>query len=159
MHNLADENHKKFLSHLDESQSAVSVVAQWLSKHGKTVQIAGISKATNHADWKSNADNGDIFILRRIEVKRLSVHFTCRNDWPYKENFIVCARHAWDRAIDKPLKYVILNSSATHAAIVSGDTCAQWRTDTRTDSRYEGNAANQEFYFCPIGLVTFLELK
>jgi len=155
----AASNHEKFLSHLDESESAVARAASWLERLGEKTWIPKTTKAKCHADWKSHADNGDLYLLRRIEVKHLSVDFTCENDWPYKPKFIVCAKHAWDRAEQKPWRFITFNQAMTHAAVIEGAANRPWFVETRTDSRYSGPEASQDFYFCPMRLVRWCVVR
>lgn len=150
------DNHKKFLTHLDDSQSAVWLVAEWLNNRGYDVTINATKKAPSHDDWKNYADNGDLEIKQRIEVKHLSAEFTCMDDWPFGNKFIVCAKHAFDRAKPKPYAYIILNNKKTHMALVMGATSNSWFSEIRKDSRY--NQVDQEFYFCPINEVKFTKI-
>jgi len=142
------KNHARFLSHLDKSTTAVWCVAQWLCNRGYQATVLPATKAANPSEWKDHADVGDILLSQRIEVKRLSVEFSGREDWPFGEDFIVCAKHAWDRAKPKPHAFIILSANMGHAAIVKGDTFGRWRVEKRKDSRYNG--IEQEFYLCPL---------
>ena len=156
---VSDLNHQRFLKHLSESTKAVSVVGEWLTRKGRTVQISGIHSSDDYDERMKYTDEGDLFILQRIEVKKRSLDFTCAEDWPHGDKFIVCAKHSWDNAIVKPVRYIILNKSMTHAAMVSASTLKTWTVEKRRDSRYEGDEAVQEFYFCPISSVTFTEIN
>lgn len=151
------ENHIKFLKHLDDSAPAVWMAAQKLSSWGFSVSIPPTSVASTADQWHKHADSGDLFINHRVEVKSLSAEFSCKEDWPFGKNFIVCAKHSFDNAIIKPYLYIYISRSKTHAAYVPGDTSSQWTVGTRTDSRYNG--VSQEFYFCPIDLVSFSDWK
>lgn len=152
---LAAANHNRFLEHLQSSDEAVWHVAKWLSSRGYSVSVPSSTKAKERGQWKQHADNGDLFIVQRVEVKRLRIDFTSRDDWPFSE-FIVCARHAFDNANPKPYFYVILSHSMKHAALVKADSHRRWYTAVRTDSRYEGIA--QEFYFARLDDVAFCAL-
>ena len=77
--------------------------------------------------------------------------------WPFGDKFIVCAKHAWDRALQKPYAFIYLSKDKTHAAILQGDTHKTWTHETRTDSRYD--SMKQEFYFCDPKLVKFMPFK
>lgn len=148
-----EDNHKKFLRHLDDSQAAVWHVARWLHSLGYNVAVNATAKAPNHESWEKYADSGDLEINQRMEVKKLSVDFTCKSDWPFGSKFLVCAKHAFDRATPKPHAYIILSKSGTHAAIVKKDTCKQWYVEKRKDSRYQD--VEQEFYLAPLECVKF----
>ena len=101
-----------------------------------------------YEDRLEHVDSGDLFLTQRYEVKRLTRHFTGREDWPFGEKFIVCAKHAFDNAEQKPHLIVILNPSMTVAAIVKGSDCDKWYWEWRRDSRYQDML--QKFYFSPI---------
>ena len=152
----SEENHRRFLRHLRESEWVRWYVAQWLSQSGYSVSLAPVRYAPTTADWQKFADQGDLHINMRIEVKGLSRHFTCREDWPFGVNFIVCARHSYDNADPKPYAYIILNNTCTHAAFVLSASYATWRVERRVDSRYDGIA--QEYYLAPLDAVTFAPL-
>ena len=77
------ENHKKFLKHLDDSADTVFTCAKYFYNKGIPVEISPMTKAKNHGEWKSHADNGDLLISQRIEVKGLSHDFTCADDWKF----------------------------------------------------------------------------
>lgn len=155
-------NHQKFLEHLDASDGAVWIVAKLLHKRGYTVEVPAVSRAEKHEDWKDHADSGDLYITnsrlgivrQRVEVKRLSVNFSSKTDWPFATKFIVCAKHAYDRAIPKPYAYIILASEKKHAACVFSSESTDWYVESRTDARYDP-PVTQEFYFAPIDTVTF----
>ena len=142
------DNHTKFLEHLKESKTAVWVVARWLSERGYSVKINPTPVADKHENWESYADNGDIEINQRVEIKEVSQTFTSTADWPFGTEFIVCARHSFDRATPKPFAYIILSKCNKYAAIVMVSTHKYWYVERRKDSRYED--VSQEFYFCPL---------
>jgi|ETNvirenome_6_85_1030632.scaffolds.fasta_scaffold00630_5 hypothetical protein len=146
------DNHSRFLKHLSSSHKAVYTIANWLLSRGYCVQIPPSTTAPTHKQWAKHADNGDIYANGdRIEVKQLSAEFTNQHDWPFKNKFIVCAKHAWNAAIPKPRAFFYLNKHATHLAIAYGHHHTQWNTETRTDARY--NNVSQQFLFSPIHLI------
>jgi hypothetical protein len=144
---------ERFRQHLEDSKFGVQVIADWFTMNGYAVRLPPVRVCKNHAEWKAFADDGDLFIESRIEVKHLGVDFTCREDWPFGEKFIVCAKHSWDRAQPKPQAYYVLNKQASHLAIVLGRTSNEWFVEERRDSRYDD--VEQSFYFCPLDKVIF----
>lgn len=152
-----EENHRKFLEHLRASDSTVDMIAGWLRRKGFETVRKPATEAPTRDQWESHADKGDLYVLKRIEVKRLSVDFTCLEDWPYGPKFIVCARHSFDLANPKPASYVIVNSHGTHAAVVDSRDSGNWYSEWRRDSRYKDVA--QEFYLSPLKLVKFIKLE
>lgn len=149
-------NHEKFLNHLDNSEDAVWHVMRMFSKAGNPVWKNPTTKARTAAQWQEHADGGDFWIGQRVEVKKLSVDFTCAADWPFRSKFIVCAKHAWDSASPKPIGYCILSQDGTHLAYVKGSTSPEWYVEKRTDSRYD--SVSQDFYFCPLDLVYWTKI-
>lgn len=148
---------RRFEKNLMDSQEAVWDVARWFQSHGKTVTVNPTFIAPSHDQWQDYADGGDLFLVQRIEVKKLGVLFTCRDDWPFGDKFIVCAKHAWDRALQKPHAFIYLNQNKTHAAIVKGETHKTWTHEKRTDKRYD--RMTQEFYFCDLSHVAFMPFQ
>ena len=151
------DNHTKFLSLLKESRDAVWTVGRWLSSEGFSVTIEPTRYAPTRDDWQEYSDGGDLFIKRRVEVKRLTVNFTCAADWPFGSKFIVCSKGSYDRATPKPIAYYILSQDMSHVAIAKCRDSHLWTVEQRTDSRFENHT--QEFYFCPMKLVTFTRVR
>lgn len=152
----ASGNHDRFLSHLELSKEAVWQVAKMLSDRGYNVTIPSAAKAAKHEEWKQYADNGDLYVSQRVEVKQLSADFTGAADWPFGTKFIVCAKHAFDRATPKPFAYLIISRSGKHAAAVFCSDASKWAVESRTDKRYAG--VSQEFYFAPMETVRFFAM-
>ena len=123
---------------------------------GYPVSIPPTFVAPSHEEREEYADDGDLYVGQRVEVKRLGVEFTGRADWPFGSKFIVCAKHSFDRAKPKPYRYYYLNKSETHAAIVMGSSHKSWYCETKKDSRYEDMV--QDCYMCPMHLVKFISL-
>lgn len=143
-----NDNHTRFLKHLENSTEAVFVVAKYLHSKGLDVRINAIKKAQKHSDWKKYVDDGDLFIYHqdkafRIEVKGLSYEFTSQNDWPFN-HMIVCAKHSFDNANPKPYAYFILNKKRSHCAIIKTNKSENWNVVSRQDHRYDNVV--QDFY-------------
>ena len=145
----------KFKKHLAQSQGAVWKVAQYLSSKGHPITIPPTFVAPSHQEWKEYADDGDIYMGQRIEVKQRGFSFSGRGDWPY-ESFMVCAKHSFDNAKPKPHAYFILSKEGNCAAVVKGNTHKQWYSETKKDLRYDNMV--QSFYMCPLNLVKFISL-
>ncbi len=150
--------HERFLESLIRSSEGTLAIAKMFIDTGIDVLVAGIKKAPSRAEYKKYQDAGDMFIRKgglwnKIETKRLSVDFTCRQDWPFKGNFIVCAKHSYDLAKQKASAYIISNDKMTHVAVVRNSSQSKWLAAVKQDSRYKNY--KQEFYFCPIELVEF----
>ncbi len=144
---MPDENHEKFLGHLEASKDAVWIIARWYWGQGHEVMIPPTKAAPARKDWQEFADGGDLFVNgKRIEVKNIGYDFTCLDDWPFP-NFFVCAKHAWDNADPKPYRICYLNKARTHIAVLHcQESCDQWRVQDVVDSRYTDEA--QPTYVC-----------
>ena len=94
----------RFIKHLDESEVGVLSAAKWLRSFGYSVTIPPTTKAKSYEDRLDHQDDGDLYINMRIEVKRLGINFTSKDDWKFGSKFIVCAQHSFDRAKPNSLK-------------------------------------------------------
>lgn len=155
---IKEENWQRFLVYLARSSEGTMAIAKTFVDRGIDVLVTGIKKAPSRAEYKKYQDIGDMFIRKgnlwnKIETKRLSVNFTCKNDWRYKDKFIVCAKHSYDLAKQKANAYVISNDKMTHVAIVRKSSQGKWFPAVKPDSRYKDY--KQVFYFCPIEFVEF----
>lgn len=161
-----EKNHEKFLEHLKTSDEAIWLVARWLRSKGKCVMIPPYTAAKKASQWKDHVDGGDLYIvdfdkngkitMKRLEVKKLGVNFTSAYDWPFRNKFIVCAKHSYDSADPKPEGYIIVSNDKNYFAFVPTTTKNDWYVEQRNDSRYIG--VIQDFYFCPKNLVMFRKL-
>lgn len=147
------ENHRRFLTHLRRSTEAVDFARSWLVEQGFDVLQKAVRTAPDASQWEEYADDGDLYIQQRVEVKRLGVKFTPTH-WPYGSKFIVCAKHAFDREKAKPFGFIILSNDLACAACLRSSTKDRWHAERRNDSRYQG--VNQDFYFAPLDCVDFL---
>ena len=150
------ENHQRFLTHLRDSVDGVFFAAKWLHSFGYDVTVKPSTEARTHSEWKQHADGGDIFISQRIEVKKLGCTFS-ESQWPFGEDFIVCAKHSYDRAKPKPYAYLYVSADQGCVAVLKSDTRPSWKVNTRRDSRYQG--IEQECYFAPIEMVRFHSME
>jgi len=155
------ENHKKFLKHLRESDDAVHKIKNWLEQGGCIVTKPENTEAKTQNEWKNHVDSGDLFVNfmgkdHVIEVKRLSIFFTSKDDWVFGTKFIVCEKNSFDRRIIKPFMYIILNKNMTHIAVVMEATKNNWYIEKRTDKRYDN--VTQEFYLVPLEYVKWYKL-
>ena len=153
---VKERDYQRFLNHLDESHMGVFCAARWLSSRGYAVSIQPTTTAEHYSDRMDHVDSGDLYISMRVEVKTLSVNFTCKEDWPFGEKFIVCAKHSFDNARPKPYGYIIQSADLKHAAVVSASSFKQWYSESRRDSRYED--MTQNFYLCPLDVVKFVRM-
>jgi hypothetical protein len=147
--------HDNFFELLDASQSTVWMAAQWLVSRGFNVKVNASGKTPDHENWKKYADNGDLEVSQRVEVKRSGYDFTCAQDYPF-ENMIVCAKHSYDNAIPKPYVYLIFNKAGTHVARIYSRQRHEWFEQEKEDGRFKGY--KQVFYFINRNKVNFVPL-
>ena len=141
-------NFSKFAKHLEESISGVFLGAQVFHKKGYTVKVNPSLLAPSSEEWENYADNGDLEVSMRVEVKQSGYDFTNKDDFPFKAP-IVCGKNAWDRAMPKPRFIMLLNKAGTHYSLISADTREYWSVKELNDKRY-GPEYTQEFYMCPL---------
>ena len=73
------------------------------------------------------ADDGDLEIMQRIEVKRRkSLTFSSKEDFPYN-SLIVDVCHTYDKAKIKPYAYIILNEKMDCAFIAYSKHQKHWK--------------------------------
>jgi hypothetical protein len=145
----------KFMKHLDDSHDSVWQIARWLVSRGNKVTVNSTIKAKSADELKYYTDEGDLYINQRIEVKGLGSDFTCAEDWKFGDNFMVCAKHSYDRANPKPYSYIYLNKARTHIAILKTTTFQHWFVRNIKDKRYDNVV--QDFYIVPTKYLTFME--
>lgn len=160
---IKERDHARFVNHLEQSKYGVWLVADWLnSRHKFDVTITANTVSNGYEDRMDHVDRGDLYISKptteqmRVEVKSLSAEFTCKDDWPFGEKLIVCAKHSYDNSDPKPYMYVLLNKAKTHAIIIKGVNHDKWTVRTYPDKRYEDMV--QDFYISSVEDVTFIKL-
>ena len=157
-------NHEKFKEHLKKSTKPLFVVAECFHRMGYNICVNGQRCASTASDHERYADNGDLYIQTKdypqkwvgIEVKGLTAEFTNSQDWPFK-NFMVCAKHSYDKTLPNPPGcYYILDKTCTYAGVVKTDTFSDWFTKTEKCGNYKN--VSQEFYYCPLDKIEWLNL-
>lgn len=157
MQSSEERDNRKVVQHVRQSQDDVWRVARWLNNKGYEVRIPPTTYAKNYEDRLNHQDQGDLYVKfqkeERVEVKGLSTQFTSKNDWRFKDEAIVCAKHAFDHAEPKPFFYVLLSADKIHAMFIRSDTKEHWEVKEFNDKRYE--SMRQRFYVCPIQYIKF----
>jgi hypothetical protein len=143
---------EEFVKRLKNSNKVVFIIAQWLHAKNYDVKIP--------ANRESGPDEGDIFIskngeTKRVEVKGRNVHFTSNSDWPYPD-MLVSNESAVDRAVDEKPTYIIVNKNMDCIAIIVPETKPHWRVI----EKWASNTRKLErFYTCPLEHVLFLKIR
>jgi hypothetical protein len=140
-----------FVEALQASKCAVRRMAQHLAdKHGCPVTVMPVYVRPDVSQRLEYADNGDIYLGMRAEVRHLALDFTCSNDFPY-DVVICCDVEIYKRARPKPMMFYVVNRMLTHYAYISGTTKTHWVI------RAIANRRNSvcDAYLCPKHLVTF----
>lgn len=151
-----DRDHSRFVDHLNQSRHGVWLVADWLNRKGMDVTITANSVSKGYEDRMDHVDSGDLYINQRVEVKSLSAEFTCKDNWPFGKELIVCAKHSYDNATPKPYMYMLLSKDKTHAIIIMGRNHKKWTVKKYKDKRYEN--MEQDFYISSVDDVDFIKL-
>jgi len=151
-----DRDHSRFVDHLNQSRHGVWLIADWLNRKGMDVTVTASSVSKGYEDRMDHVDSGDLYISQRVEVKSLSAEFTCKEEWPFGKELIVCAKHSYDNATPKPYMYVLLSKAKTHAIIVMGRDSKKWTVKRYKDKRYEN--MEQDFYISSVDDVQFIKL-
>lgn len=161
--NVKERDHQRFVKHLNDSRYGVWLVADWLNENYKfDVKITANTVSNGYDDRMEHVDRGDLYISKpdkeemRVEVKSLSAEFTCKEDWPFGKQLIVCAKHSYDNSEPKPYMYVLLSNAKTHAIIIKGSDHDKWTVKTYPDKRYENMVQN--FYISSVEDVKFIKL-
>lgn len=144
---------------LEESHVAVWKVARWFSGRGYDIKIPATKVRPTVEEMSEYADDGDLWVSNGetegwVGVKRRTFDFTTRESYPYPTVFVENV-HIWERADPKPIGYIILNTTRTHAAIVLAETFQLWVEVTRRD-RQRGR--DRTLYECPKGRAVFVSL-
>jgi hypothetical protein len=144
--------HEQFLDELRASSEAVVLVAAWLTRERGLPVVLRPTFAAPTIDQRADyTDGGDLEILLGVEVKRRSLPFTNKADYPYP-TVIVDACPSFDKKRPRPYAYVLLNETMTAALVVDvGRTRHSW---TRADLLDGRNNFRQPFYVCPLDLVS-----
>lgn len=150
------KTNREFLSALDRSRTAVWVAAQWLLRQGYDAQIRPALERPTFEDRNEFADNGDIEIKQRVEVKHRFLSFTNEDSYPY-DTVIVDEKYKIDRINSAELyQYIILNEEMTHCCVVYGITRSQWVERKKYDKK---DRQTRTFYECPVSLCSFYSLE
>lgn len=152
---IQEENFERFRKHLAKSEEGVQFAAHYLLSLGHDVLIKATSCAPSRDQWKEFADDGDLYIQQRVEVKHLSATFA-EGHWPFGSKFLVCAKHSYDRSKPKPFAYLYFSSDRKCVASVLGSSRPHWYVESRNDQRYENY--KQDFYLCPLEHVKFTRI-
>jgi len=151
--------HEVFLARLRVSHRAVWFVAQVLWKTGMSVKLHPATEAPRFEDWQQHSDDGDLYVRenqgpwKRVEVKRLEVEFTCKDDWTFEGDFIVDAKSTFDGKEIVPWAYMILNQEMTHYGRVNvALTRDTWIVGNRKD---KDTGLTRPYYFCRLPDVRF----
>lgn len=145
-----------FIDAFEGSKSAVEKVLAWAK--GKNLDVA-IKESRLRPDFDHRveyADEGDLEIRKRIEVKHRKLKFTSAEDYPFSTVFVDEAYKVDRYPIETLSSYVIVNKPMTHAAIVLAGTREHWFIERRYDPT---NGDMRNFYVCPVRFTKFISLE
>lgn len=139
--------HEQFLAELGMSGEAVARVAAWYLKQGLPVTVRPTFYAPTYDQRAQYADDGDLEILLKIEVKhRMSVEFTGKADYPYP-TAIIDACSNFDKKRPPPAIYFLVNPAMDVALMANVAQTHQFWSTAYLPSQ---NDMMQTFYVCPV---------
>jgi hypothetical protein len=151
------EQHAKFQNRLRSSSNAVAVVASWLNRKGKHIEIPSMRISPTADQASDYLDGGDLYIIekKRVEVKHLGINFTSADDWPFREIFISNVA-AVDRSFDQVSAWVSVSQDMGYIAVVKPDSREHWYISEKKAS----NTGNVESYYATnIKHVQFIKIN
>lgn len=127
---MTPEAWNNYTQKLKASSKAVWKVAEYLHSFQYTVTVPAVHIAGSPEEYADYIDQGDIILHRDsqediIEVKHQSWDWTQHSDIPWQQ-IIVCAKKSFDRHLQKPSAYFLVNQPLTHAIVIPTNTCDQW---------------------------------
>lgn len=128
---MSKNSYEEFIRRLDNSRPSTFLMAQYLHKRGWDVTVPAFIYPPPDSNWEDNVDNGDVFIEKinngphRVDVKHVTLDFTCLDDFPHRNMFVADIR-AIRRADPFPIAYMIVNNKSTHIGIVWSKTKHHW---------------------------------
>tara|TARA_B100001123_G_C15059387_1_gene926929 strand:+ start:309 stop:767 length:459 start_codon:yes stop_codon:yes gene_type:complete len=143
---MNEDTHNEFLANLANSHDAVAQVQAFFNTRGLATQLPPRSQAKSHQLRNQHLDEGDLFLLQRVEVKQRSFNFSGTHDYPFPTVF-VSAKDAWDRSNPKPIFVVILSQCGKHSLFIPRASQPSWKVKDVYDARYD---LNRQTYECPI---------
>jgi hypothetical protein len=149
------EHDPTFLADLEKSKEAVERTAVWLRSFGYTVNVQPVRARPDEKQMAAYSDHGDLAVVHRVEVKRLSTPFTSAEDFPFP-NVIVDTAHTWEKARPKPLTYYLWNPDMTCVIIIGAHTRPQWLEKELWDG---GKKRQRRFLLCPKALARFVKVR
>lgn len=134
------EEFNDFMNNVKNSEPSVRKVGKWLAERGFEVRLPESKYADSPEKIKAYLDDGDLEVEgKRVEIKHLTSHWTCKEDYPYP-TFMICAKKPFDRAVSKgliPFMYMIFNNDMTHMVVVSTENYGDWEIMPNVkDKRY-----------------------
>jgi hypothetical protein len=148
-----DDIDPSFLEDLRESRTAVMKAANWLSGMGIPVIVRPTFERPDPDQRAEYADDGDLEIIQRVEVKRRRLDFQDAASFPYS-SIIVDVCHTFDNAKQKPYKYILFNQAMDAACIVDvAATRWQWTREERIDK-----GRRRSFYLCAVDACKFARI-
>lgn len=127
----SDEEHAEFLKGLRVSDKGSLIVSLLLQHFGMKAWVNPRSDAPHHKDWREHSDDGDVTAEVIVDVKALSYHFTCREDWPFPD-YIIDGKYRFDEKSPKPVLYIHLSDDYWHFGLLCVQaTRRHWKISTK----------------------------
>ena len=127
-----------------------------LRENGVDTFLMPYTYRPDKSERKQHSDDGDGALLIRVEYKKRDIHFTNRDDYPYK-TVIVDEVYNYAQKTTPWLFYVIENAAGTHVALVYWFTDKYWKIESYPDKRQGGRLCH--FYTCPKDKVPIMPIE
>lgn len=134
----------------------------WLNETRKfTVEIQPTEEAPTAAEHRAYSDSGDLFAWqkngprRRFEVKGLTITFSGRRDWPFREVFVSSVRSV-HRSVGDVYAWVSISADLKAAVMIMEETT--WETWYRVTKLNSVTGNDETYYACPLDKVSFISL-
>lgn len=150
-----------FVRRFQTSRTAIFKVAEYLHREkGLNVAIPSMVLSPNVSSSMGYSDKGDLFVWANgkktfiIDVKHKQIDFTCAENFPFQDEYIMVASVASVTRLPA-FAYFVVNRQMTHAFVVKGDTKHLWHISHVKDKE---RGDSEDKYMCYIGLGEFVEL-
>jgi hypothetical protein len=150
------KEYEQFVVDLNKSQAPVMAVAAYLQRKEMQVVLPPHRVVPKGVDNTAYKDNGDLFVMRAMQVKGSSREFDSVGQFPFRNPIVDEAYKIDEQIKSPPMGYWILNKSLTGALYIPWETKPKWGRFTSVDKKQGGRVC--EFYTCPKEYCQYREL-
>lgn len=122
-----------FLADLDRSKASAILVAERMTEAGYRACWKPIRVRPDQSQRDQYADDGDIHLTLRVEVKHRKLAFTGPHDFKFP-TIIIDSKRLIDKRLRSLWGYFICNDALTHAAVIRVHTAPLWEVENFYDT-------------------------